>query len=175
MAFRRRQTARTTRQPGRTTWARLVPAAWSTVAAGAKVQIIAITLDNPGISETVRRTRGRFNFASDQAAAMEEISGAWGMIVVTDAAAAIGVTAIPGPVTDSADGGWFVWEPFGAVLGNAAAAAGNAASTLAPIMYDSKAMRKIQDGFQVAVVVENASASTGLVFGMGLAMLTSRV
>jgi len=114
-------------------------------------------------------------WASDQAAAMEEISGAWGAVIVTDAAAAIGITAIPGAVTDASDDNWYLWEPFGAVLGNDPGAAGNAASTLAMTDFDSKAMRKVESGFQIAFVVENASASTGLMFSAGISLLSSRV
>ncbi len=106
---------------------------------------------------------------------MEEISGAWGAVIVTDAAAAIGITAIPGAVTDASDDNWYLWEPFGAVLGNDAGAVGNAASTLAMTDFDSKAMRKVESGFQIAFVVENASASTGLAFSAGISLLSSRV
>jgi len=151
-----------------------MPAAWTIVAAGTKVLFTTFVLDNPGISETVRRTRGRFFFASDQAAAMEEVSGAWGAVVVTDAAAAAGIASIPGAVTDASDDNWFLWEPFAAVLGNDPGAAGNAASTLPGIDFDSKAMRKVESGFQLAFVVENASATTGLAFSAGLSLLSSR-
>ncbi len=150
-----------------------MPAAWVTVAAATKVLFTTFTLDNPGISETIRRTRGRFAFSSDQSAAVEEVSGAWGAVVVTDAAAAIGITAIPGAVTDASDDNWFLWEPFAQHLGNGVAA-GNAAGLQPMTEFDSKAMRKVETGFQLAFVVENASATTGLVFTAGISLLSSR-
>ena len=161
------------RQPGRTNWSRIVPAAWSTVPAGNKLLFTTFVLDNPGISETVRRCRGRFYVASDQGASIEEISGAWGAVVITDAAAAIGITAIPGAVTDASDDNWFLWEPFGSHLSNGPGS--NVSAAPEPAMeFDSKAMRKVESGFQLAFVVENASASTGLLFSAGISLLSSR-
>ena len=162
------------RQPGRTNWGRIATAAYVTVAAATKVLFVPFTLDNPGISETVRRTRGRFHFHSDQGASLEEISGAFGAVIVTDAAAAIGITAIPGPVTDASDDNWYLWESFmGALADNTG---GNIASTNVPMqVFDSKAMRKVETGFQIAFVVENASATTGFRFTMSISLLSSRV
>ncbi len=173
MARARRQAVARGRQPGRTNWSRFVNATWLTVAPATKALFTTFVLDNPGISETVRRTRGRFFFASDQASLIEEISGAWGVVVVTDAAAAVGITAIPGAVTDASDDNWFVWEPFGQHLGNGIGG-GTGGTNEGMVDYDSKAMRKLEDGFQLAVVVENASASIGLRFGLGMSILTSR-
>ncbi len=162
------------RQPGRTNWGRSIAAAWVTVPAASKLLLTSFTLDNPGISETVRRTRGRFFFASDQAAAIEEISGAWGAVIVTDAAAAIGITAIPGAVTDRSDDNWYMWEPFGNHLSNGIG--GNVSAGVQQMVdFDSKAMRKVESGFQIAFVVENASASIGLRFSAGISLLSSRV
>ena len=161
------------REPGRTNWSRTVASTSTLVAAGTKVLVATFVLDNPGISETVRRTRGRFMFASDQGSATEEVRGAWGAVVVTDAAAAIGITAIPGPITDASDDNWFVWESFFSMLANVAT--GNIAATNEPMSdFDSKAMRKVATGFQLAFVVENASGSTGFRFSLGVSLLSSR-
>ena len=162
------------RQPGRTNWGRVASPAYATVAAATKVLFIPFLLDNPGISETVRRTRGRFAFHSDQGAGLEEISGAFGAVIVTDAAAAIGITAIPGPVTDASDDNWYLWEPFTGNLSDNVG--GNIVSTNQPMtVFDSKAMRKVETGFQIAFVVENASATTGFRFIMSISLLSSRV
>ena len=167
-------TGRPGRQPGRTNWGRVATPIYVTVPAATKVLFIPFTLDNPGISETVRRTRGRFHFHSDQGASLEEISGAFGAVIVTDAAAAIGITAIPGPVTDASDDNWYLWESFmGALADNTG---GNIASTNVPMqVFDSKAMRKVETGFQIAFVVENASATSGFRFAMSISLLSSRV
>ena len=153
----------------RTDWARLVQALPVTVAAGTKVLIATFTLSNTGISETVRRTRGRLWISSDQSAAPEEQFGAFGLVVVNDLALAAGAASIPGPVTDASDDGWFVWLPF---LQNSALGLG------APFGYgydfDSKGMRTIDDGFGIAVMVENSHATEGLNFAMGMSLLGSR-
>jgi len=92
------------------------------------------------------------------------------MLVVTNNALAVGITAVPGPVTDVADDGWFVYQPFlyetieltavGSRLGNA------------PLMFDSKAKRRVGEGSVIALVVENAHATHGFDFSFGMRMLT---
>ena len=124
------------------------------IAAGTKLFLGQFALSNPGIGETIRRTIGHINFASDQVAAAEGPDAAFGMIVVSAAAAAIGITAIPGPITDSSDDGWFVWQAMDTFQG----ADSNKMSTLFP--FDSRAMRRIEEGFVVAMMVE-----TGVGFG----------
>jgi len=173
MAARRRIQGRAQTVGGRTNWSRLVPTTSTVVAAGTKIVLTTFVLDNPGISETVRRTRGRFFFASDQGSSTEEVHGAWGAVVVTDAAAAAGVASMPGPVTDASDDNWFVWEPFGNMLANVAT--GNIAATNEPLVdFDSKAMRKVATGFQLAFIVENSSGSTGFRICVALSLLSSR-
>ncbi len=170
MAARRTRGAfRGGRQAPRTDWARLVSAAPVTVAAGTKVLIATFTLSNAGISETVRRTRGVVSISSDQSASVEEQYGAFGMVVCNDLALAAGAASIPGPVTDASDDGWFVWVPFMQTAFGA--------STTNPsreYQFDSKGMRTIDDGFGIAVMVENAHASEGLRFAIGMSLLGSR-
>ena len=128
---------RVQRQP--TSWGRFV-FDFTTVALSTKVLLGTFALNNPGIGETIRRTRGLISVASDQSGAVEGQLGAIGFVVVSDLAAAAGAASIPGPVTDAADDGWFVWEPivqFSSIVG---AAAGRGAS----YPFDSKAMRKVQ-------------------------------
>ncbi len=156
-----------------TNWGRFVFAAPVVVPAASKVLVLSFTLDNPGISEVVRRTRGDYFVGSDQVATTENQMGAWGCIVVTDAAAAAGVASMPGPVTDANDDGWFVWESF--VQSSSAGAVGNIAAWQGVHRpFDSKAMRKIPDGFQTAVICENAHATFGLEFYLGISLLASR-
>ena len=107
---RRRPVGRTRRQP--TTWSRLVMTDFFTVPAASKVLLANFTLGNPGIGETVRRTRGQFAIISDQSAAPEFQLGAIGGVVISDVAAAVGVTATPGPFTERDDDGWFFWQGF---------------------------------------------------------------
>jgi len=116
----------------------------------------------------VRRTRGLFSVASDQAAAGESQLGALGFIVVSDLAVAAGAASIPGPVTDASDDGWFVWVPFGQ---ESIRAAGGPQSF--QYEFDSKAMRRVEEGFAIAIMVENAHATEGLDFWCGTSLLSS--
>ena len=110
MAHRmRRPQGRTPTRRG-TNWSRVISTSPDVVPASSKVLLTTFVLSNPGITETIVRTIGRYFVASDQALALEEQLGAWGMVRVTEAAAAIGITAIPGSVTDKDDEGWMVWE-----------------------------------------------------------------
>ncbi len=103
---------------------------------------------------------------SDQTAADELQFGALGFVVVNDLAAGIGAAAIPGPITDDDDDGWFVWLPVMASFDS-----GIEKSQF--YQFDSKAMRRVEEGFQVAVMFENASAATGLQVSVAFSMLTS--
>ncbi len=50
---------------------------------------------------TIVRTRGLLIVQSDQVAATEQPFGALGLSVVTDQASAIGISAVPTPITDA--------------------------------------------------------------------------
>ena len=58
---------------------------------------------------TIVRTRLAILYGTDQNSANESPRGAFGMIVVNDKAAALGVTAIPGPIS-RLDDDWYVWQ-----------------------------------------------------------------
>jgi len=117
-------------------------------------------LSNSNIDETILRTVGKFAVASDQAAASEIQVGAFGLILVSDAAVAVGITAIPGPITDSSDDGWFVYVPIVQSV-EFISAVGVRPDWATCYDFDSKAKRKIEEGRQLAIVVENAHASFG--------------
>ena len=168
MARRARQNfpQTTRRQP--TTWTRVVTTTVFTVAPLTKVLLGAIALSNPGIGETVRRTRGVMGVSSDQSGAYEEQFGAFGLIVVSDLALAAGAASIPGPGTDLGDDGWFVWQPICQASASAVASGGST-----QYQFDSKAMRRVQEGFGIAMMVENVHPTFGLEFAFALSMLTS--
>ncbi len=170
MAIRRQRQVFPSRQRSATNWVRVTSAGSVTIAAGNKALLTSGSLDNPGISETVRRTRGIIHIQSDQAAAIEQQVGAMGMIIVNDLAITAGAGSIPGPFTQRDDDGWFVWQPFvqsGIVSGSAF----NAGTIYE---FDSKAMRSVDEGFQIAMMVENASATFGLQVLIAFSLLTSR-
>ena len=161
------------RQP--TTWSRSSAGIYVAIPANNKVLIALAVLSNPGIGETIRRTRGMFSVIFDQVAANETQVGAFGAIVVSDRAVVVGVSAIPDPVTEQNDDGWFVWEPFVQTCSVAQAVGVAVGQTQPPTAYpfDSKAMRKVQEGFQVAFMFANASSSHACQVALSFSMLTS--
>ncbi len=108
---------------------------------------------------TIVRARGYMHIVTDQSAAGESQRAAFGMAVVSEQAHAIGVTAVPTPVTDDESGLWFVYE----WLLTATIATGIETEG-AGMKIDSKAMRKVQEGDQVISVVQSGATSDGLLF-----------
>ncbi len=155
-----------------TDWSRFNQTILKTIAPGAKSLIATFALGNPGISETVRRTRGLIAISSDQSAAVEEQVGAFGLMKVNDIAIAAGSSSIPGPVTDGSDDAWFVWVPFA----QRSVASGANTSAIQTVMYefDSKAMRTVEEGFGLAVMAENAHGTHGLNIQISMSLLSSR-
>ena len=108
---------------------------------------------------TVVRTRGLLHLASDQQAASEVQHVALGMSVVSEQALAIGVTAVPTPAADQDSDLFFVYEEIANVVTFQTAVGGYNEGQL--LHYDSKAMRKVEQGSDVAIVVETMSTSFG--------------
>ena len=149
---KRHQVRRST--PPNRNWAGL-EIATQAIAGNTAVLLGTFTLSNAGIDETILRSLGSLFVRSDQLAAIENQVGAVGMIVVSDQAISVGITAVPHPVTDIDDDGWFVHMPIAQTLhfGDATGFA-----TIPGTTFDSKAKRVVHDGQSVALVVENASA-----------------
>ena len=59
----------------------------------------------------ILRTRALFTYESDQAAVSERPIASVGAIIVTDTAAALGITVVPDPsgITGDANSDWFLW------------------------------------------------------------------
>ena len=148
------------------TWAR-IPFSQAGIAANTKLFLGQFSLSNPGIGETIRRTIGNINFASDQVAAAEGPVACFGMIVVSAAAAAIGITALPGPITEASDDGWFVWQALSTFQG----ADSNKMSTNFP--FDSRAMRRVEEGFVIALMLETA-VTFGSISTVAVSMYATR-
>jgi len=142
-----------------------VNSTYTVVGAATKVLLAGFSLSNSGIGETVVRSRGRFSFQSDQGGGREDQLGALGIIVVSDIAFAAGAAGIPGPVTEANDDGWMVWEGF--------SNAGNQTDgqDARIIEFDSKAARRIEEGFSLAIMVENAHATHGFEVTLALSQL----
>ena len=106
--------------------------------------------------ETIIRTRGIFAWTTDNDASAEEQLGAFGIAVVSEPAATVGITAIPTPVVDAAWGGW-LYHTYFASRTAFATAVGKEYDAVHQIVIDSKAMRKVDEDDRVVMVVENAS------------------
>ncbi len=72
----------------------------------------------------------------------------------------MGITAIPGPVTDGADDGWFVYQGINQSI-RAISQVGVRPDFSVRYPFDSKAKRITHDGQSIAIVVENAVSSAG--------------
>ena len=152
-------------------WAGTVTATATTVPAASKVLVGGFSLSNPNIDETILRVVGALAVSSDQQAASELQLGGFGMILVSDAAVAVGITAIPGPVTDIADDGWFVYVPISQHM-TFISAVGVLPEVAHIYQFDSRAKRRVQEGQQIAIVAENAHATHGFKLTTTLRMLS---
>jgi len=112
---------------------------------------------------TIVRTRGNLFMASDQIVTSEDQECAYGWAVVSEQALAIGVTAVPTPVTDSDSDLWFVYEPLQSrmLVSSAIGVVAGGGAGVSRVV-DSKAMRKVEEGQQVVGVAEVPSTSEGI-------------
>ncbi len=108
---------------------------------------------------TIVRSRGTWLCFSDQQAASEEYVGSLGFSVVSSQASAIGVTALPTPATDQGSDAFFVYESW-----NGKRQFGDSTGfyELVPRSYDSRAMRKVEDGFEIAFTIESGLGGNGV-------------
>ncbi len=100
---------------------------------------------------------------SDQAAAIEQQAVALGLAVVSDQAVAVGVTAVPTPVTDMASPLWFVHQ----LLFGEESALTDRTKPQTRISIDSKAMRKVEVGQDMVIVLENGGIGSGSITRIG--------
>jgi len=162
---------RRTRSTPNRTWAGINAATYTNVPAASKVLLGSFTLNNTGIDETVLRTVGSISIKSDQAAASEDQIGAFGLYVVSSRALAIGLTAIPGPVTNASEDGWFVWQGFAQTL-EFVSAVGVEPGMATTYHFDSKAKRVVGTGMGIAIMVENIHASHAFDIAVPLRLLS---
>jgi len=107
---------------------------------------------------TIVRNRGVLHLASDQISASEVSCAVMAFAVVSDQALAVGVTAVPTPLTEGDSDLWLLYEAlisrmdFGDVTGFDASAGQFT-------QFDSRAMRKVEQGQDIAVVMEATNAS----------------
>ncbi len=108
---------------------------------------------------TIVRTRGLINVRSDQSAASETFHVGLAWFVPTVQASAIGVTAVPTPMTDDGSDMFFVYEE---VTGRIDFTTGTGYRLMdVSRYYDSKAMRKVNDDQDINVAIETSASSSG--------------
>ena len=148
------------RSARQTNWFAITPAT-TTVAGGGAV--LTQSLSAAGLAKrpfTIERTHLFLHVTSDQLAADEFVFGAVGMCVVSDQAAAIGVTAVPTPITDIQSDLWYLHQMYGTdfPLNTAVGFDGDGGHQY---QIDSHAKRKVNDDQDVIIVLENAGISFG--------------
>ncbi len=118
---------------------------------------------------TIVRTVGVVMVKSDQITAIEDAYAAFGGCVVSENAVAIGVTAVPLPIGDEGSDLWFMYE-----TAMCSFVFGDGTGFVSPGGYskyfDSRAARKVQDGEDIAFVMEVGSG-VGLSFYWKFRML----
>ena len=117
---------------------------------------------------TLIRSILHYSLGSDQLAASELQVVAAGLAVVSTQAVAIGVTAVPTPVTDAASDLWLMHRWMSSDLSFADAT--GFANTVSLFDVDSRAMRKVEDGQDLVHVLElstGAGSSGASVLTMG--------
>ncbi len=138
---------------------------------GAAVKALDSSLTTAELAKlpfTVVRTRGMFLLQTDQVAADEEQLFGLGMGVFSDTAVAAGAASLPDPLSNESDDLWFVHQ-FGLSSQWQGQANGNARGLV--YHFDSKAMRKVEEGSDIGVMVANGSATFGLEYWLKFRLL----
>jgi len=123
---------------------------------------ISNTLNAAGLALrpfTIVRTRLYADVSSDQVAATEHQFTAVGFCVVSDQATAIGVTAVPTPVTDLGSDLWFMHQWLSSEI--TVVSAVGLAQISEQFQFDSRAMRKVEEGQDVVLVKEVSALGGG--------------
>ncbi len=143
-------------------WIGIVATTTSLPSAGNQVLFSGFDATTLGLRPfTIVRTRGFWRLHSDQEGADEIYAAGLGMAIVSDQALAIGVTAVPTPDTDRDSDLWFLYEEL---AGSFSFISGLNAFDLAPsAQFDSKAMRKVEDGSDIAIVLQSNAISSGVI------------
>ncbi len=132
-----------------------VPTGFSAAVAGAKT--IAVLVPSTILGEfspaTLVRTHLELRITSDQAGASEDQIGAVGCAFVNDVAGALGITALPGPASESSWGGWFLHKFF--IQRFLFASSAGIMERGQSYSIDSKAMRKFASDESLVIMIEN--------------------
>ena len=151
---------------------RLAPRTKMWIGAGVGVPVVAVntkvlisTLSAGALALrpfTILRTHQELYWTSDQQAATEVPFGSYGKLVVTETAAALGITAVPDPsgINGDPEASWFVWQAMSTsfVFSSAVGISGREGRHYD---IDSKAMRKVGPDDDVVTLCTNQSGTEG--------------
>jgi len=112
---------------------------------------------------TIVRTRFQLRLGTDQASSLETQSCAVGLATVSEQAVAVGVTALPTPVTESGSSLWFAHQY---IFGEQSDKTGDVRRGSTAEM-DSKAMRKVVVGQDLVVMAEGGGVGAGMIIVIG--------
>ena len=131
-------------------------------ASGSTILSSVLNLSQDGL--TLVRARGELTLSlSAASAAGTGYSGAFGIGLTTVAATAVGVTAVPTPITEQDWDGWIFWESFSVKSITGTIADGvNASAVILRILIDSKAMRKLTDDSSLYGALEVQEGGTAV-------------
>ena len=131
------------------------------VASASKVLLASTAGFGLGAAGTILRSRGVLSVRPTGESADLAFDGAFGIAVISDVARATGITAIPGPFTDSDWSGWLVHQFWAQRIAfeDATGVQFNAALNYE---IDSKAMRKVQGDEAIVLVAEARLGAVGV-------------
>ena len=119
-----------------------------------------------GSAGTIIRTRGLLSIRPTTEGTSVSIDGAFGIAIVSATALGTGITAIPGPFTDSDWSGWFVHQFFAMRYSVATNASVQVVSR--DVEVDSKAMRKVAGDEAIVLVGESRQGAVSVLSHMRL-------
>ena len=111
---------------------------------------------------TVVRTRGYWAVHSDQAIANENQIVHLGSIVVSDQAVAVGITAVPTPVTEDGSS-WILFDGTAQSYEFLSSTGARGNHNQERYVIDSKSMRKVEEGQDLIKVIQNGATGDGAV------------
>ena len=150
-----------------TSWFQFLPASVNMTAPGGT---LVFSLNAAALALrpfTIVRSRFEVELASDQAAVIEVQRAALGIAVVSDQAVAVGVTAIPTPITDMGSDLWLLHQ----IIFADESSLTDRTRSATRVSIDSKAMRKVDIGQDIVIVSEISSISSGADLTVGGRML----
>ncbi len=128
-------------------------------------QGILTTFIEAGSPSTILRVRGNIAVQTTPDAASDDDVLGLGLIIVSDASAAIGGSSVPGPIADPASP--WIWHQYVPFLASTTAIAGDAILQEARVEIDSKAMRKLGINETAVLVGEMDTGSFAAVTATG--------